>query len=257
MGIDFKNVDIFDFTKKIENARRTEITIIYKGKNITKEIHSQLTSCSQSDSINQLDTLELTLENRDMLWISSWMPQKGETLKATLTLKHWEKDLEIITHDMGLFYIDTVDFSGPPDVVNIKAISFDIASDIVDKKENKVWENVTYKTIFNEIAKKRNIKAICEISFNRKYQRIEQKLQSDFDFLKKLSEEAGINLKLFDNKIIAFEEEEYEKKEAKKIFFKNQLESYSFSTEDTDSYSSCTISYYNYKKKKIIEKMNF
>jgi len=42
-----------------------------------------------------------------MLWISSWMPQKGETLKATLTLKHWEKDLEIITHDMGLFYIDT------------------------------------------------------------------------------------------------------------------------------------------------------
>lgn len=254
MEIDFKNINVFDFTKENENARRTEITIIYEGKNITKEIHSQLTSCSQSDSINQLDTLELTLENRDMLWISSWMPQKGETLKATLTLKHWEKDLEIITHDMGLFFIDTVDFSGPPDVVNIKAISFDIASDIVDKKENKVWENVTYKTIFNEIAKKRNIKAICEISFNRKYQRIEQKLQSDFDFLKKLSEEAGINLKLFDNKIIAFEEEEYEKKEAKKIFFKNQLESYSFSTEDTDSYSSCTISYYNYKKKKKIEK---
>ena len=116
------------------------------------------------------------------------------------------------------------------------------------------YNSLTYKTIFNEIAKKRNIKAICEISFNRKYQRIEQKLQSDFDFLKKLSEEAGINLKLFDNKIIAFEEEEYEKKEAKKIFFKNQLESYSFSTEDTDSYSSCTISYYNYKKKKKIEK---
>ena len=41
MEIDFKNVDIFDFTKKIENARRTEITIIYEGKNITKEILSQ------------------------------------------------------------------------------------------------------------------------------------------------------------------------------------------------------------------------
>ena len=72
--------------------------------------------------------------------------------------------------------------------------------------------------------------------------------------MKKLSEEAGINLKLFDNKIIAFEEEEYEKKDIKKIFFKNQLESYSFSTEDTDSYSSCTISYYSYKNKKKIEK---
>ena len=96
MEIDLKNIDTFDFTKEVENARRTETTIFYEGKNITKEIHSQLTSCSQSDSINQLDTLELTLENRDMLWISSWMPQKGETLKALLTLKHWEKDLEII-----------------------------------------------------------------------------------------------------------------------------------------------------------------
>ena len=61
-------------------------------------------------------------------------------------------------------------------------------------------------------------------------------------------------MKLFDNKIIAFEEEEYEKKDVKKIFFKKQLESYSFSTEDTDSYSSCTISYYSYKNKKKIEK---
>jgi len=224
MEIDLKKIDTFDFTKEVENARRTEITIIYEGKNITKEIHSQLTSCSQSDSINQLDTLELTLENRDMLWISSWMPQKGETLKASLTLKHWEKDLEIITHDMGLFYIDTVDFSGPPDIVNIKAISFDIASDIVDKKENKVWENVTFKTILNEIANKRKIKAICDISFNRKYKRIEQKLQSDFDFLKKLSEEAGINLKLFDNKIIAFEEEYRILKALRKEFSAEDIE---------------------------------
>ena len=79
-------------------------------------------------------------------------------------------------------------FSGPPDVVNIKAISFDIASDIVDKKENKVWENVTYKTIFNEIAKKRNIKAICEISLIENIKEQNKSYNLTFDFLKKLSE---------------------------------------------------------------------
>ena len=36
MEIDLKNIDTFDFTKEVENARRTEITIFYEGKNITK-----------------------------------------------------------------------------------------------------------------------------------------------------------------------------------------------------------------------------
>lgn len=254
MNLDLKKIDFFDFFKVPFDGRRVSLSIFYEGKDITKEIHKQLIACSQSDSINQLDALELTLENRDMLWISSWIPQKGEKLRMFMILKNWEAEEEIVTHDMGAFYIDSVDFSGPPDVVNIKAISFDLSSDIVDKKENKVWENVTFKEIITEIGKKRDLKVVCDIDFNRKYKRLEQKLQSDFDFLKKLSEEAGINLKLFDDKIVAFEEEKYEKKEVKKSFSKNQLENYSFSTEDTDSYSSCTISYYNFKKKKKVEK---
>lgn len=97
-----------------------------------------------------------------------------------------------------------------------------------------MWENVDFKTIITEIAKNRKIELISDISFNRKYQRIEQKLQSDFDFLKSLCEEAGANLKLFNNKIVIFEEEKYEKREPKMTFNKSNIASYSFSTDDTD-----------------------
>lgn len=243
-----------DTVKNIKAARRASLIVFYEGKNISSEIHNQLISCSQNDSINDLDTLDLTLENRDGVWLSSWMPSKGEEIRILLQLENWGEIERIVAHDMGTFFIDTVDFSGPPDIVNIKAISYDINSDIVDKKENHVWENVDFKTILSDIAKNREIEYICDISFNRKYLRIEQKLQSDFDFLKKLCEEVGYNFKLFNKKIVVFEEEKYEKKEVKKVFTKNQLESYRFYTEDTDTYSSCTIRYYDYKLKKNVER---
>lgn len=242
------------FDKNISNSRKTSINIIYEGKNITKDLKDSLLSCSQSDSLNELDSLELSLENKEMLWMNSWYPKKGETLKVIQTLENWENEGVILQHDMGLFYIDTIDYSGPPDIVNIKAISFDLNSDIVDKKENKVWENVDFKTIVNEIGKNRNLEVFCDISFNRKYSRLEQKLQSDFDFLKTICEEIGIKFKLFNDKIVIFEEETYEKKDSKVTFYKEMLESYHFSTEDTDSYSSCTISYFDFRKKKKVEK---
>lgn len=243
--------------KNVKDSRKNRIEIFYEGKNITQNIHNQLLSCSQSDSINELDSLELTLENKEMYWLGSWFPQKGDILKTILILENWEIDGNIVVHDMGEFYIDSINFSGPPDVVNIRAISYDLNSDIVDKKENHVWENVDFKTIITEIAKNRKIELISDISFNRKYQRIEQKLQSDFDFLKSLCEEAGANLKLFNNKIVIFEEEKYEKREPKMTFNKSNIASYSFSTDDTDSYSSCTICYYDYKRKKKIERKFF
>lgn len=237
----------------MEKGRRLELNLVYESKNITREISENLLSCTQTDSINELDSLEISIENRDMLWLDSWLPLKGESIKIYLELENWENPGKV-QHDMGIFFIDSIDFSGPPDISNIKAISYNINSDIVDKRENKVWENVDFKTILKEIAKRRKIELILDINFNRKYKRLEQKLESDFNFIKKLCDEAGINFKLFNNKMVVFEEEKYEKKDIKATFNKDNLKSYSFSTDDTDSYSNCTISYYDYKKKKKIEK---
>lgn len=237
----------------MEKARRIKLNIEYEGKNITQEISKNLISCSQSDSLNALDSLDLTIENRDLLWLDSWLPNKGDSIKTFLELENWE-NIGKVQHNMGIFYVDSLELSGTPDTINIKAISYDINSDIVDKKENKVWENVDFKTILKEISKNRGIDLICDIDFNRKYKRLEQKLESDFNFIKKLCEEAGINFKLFNNKIIVFEEEKYEKKDAKITLTRKDLKNYRFSTDDNDSYSGCVISYYDYKTKKKIEK---
>lgn len=51
-----------------------------------------------------------------------------------------------------------------------------------------------------------------ESDFNRVYTRLEMKLESYFNFLKRITKEAGINVKLYNDRLILFEEEMYERK---------------------------------------------
>lgn len=60
----------------IGNTRRMELEIIYEGKDITKYISPDLIDFSQSDSLNEFDTINLTIQNRDMNWMKSWNPLK-------------------------------------------------------------------------------------------------------------------------------------------------------------------------------------
>ena len=84
--------------------------------------------------------------------------------------------------------------------------------------------------------------------------RKEEKLESHFNFLKRLGKEAGVIVKLYNDKLILFEEEIYEKKEARLTFTKEELKNYSFRTDDTDTYAGCKITYYdNYLGEKVEE----
>lgn len=51
----------------IKNAHRLELQIFYEEKNITTYIEKDLTDISHSDSLNEFDTLEITIQNRNLL----------------------------------------------------------------------------------------------------------------------------------------------------------------------------------------------
>lgn len=240
----------------VGNTRKIELQILYEGTNITKYIQKDLISFTQSDSLNEFDTIELAIQNREELWISSWAPLKGEKLEVKAYLFNWET-IGIIEIDIGTFYIDEVSYSGPPDVCNIKALSVDITSNLMDNKKNRVWENVTLEKIASDIAKECNLELIFEVDFKFEYKRAEARLESYFNFLKRLGKEAGILVKLYNDKLILLEESLYEEKEPVIYLSRNDLKSYSFETDDTDRYAGCKISYYDSNLGKKIEKSFF
>lgn len=240
-----------DLKKVIGEAREIKLEVFYEGKDISDYIHKDLINFSQSDSLNEFDTIELSLENRDRLWMNGWKPLKGEKIEAKAYLYNWENE-GIISIKIGTFYIDNISYSGPPDVVNIKAISVDITKDIMDSKKNRVWERVTIKRIAQDIAKACNLELIFESDFNRVYTRLEMKMESYFNFLKRITKEAGINVKLYNDRLILFEEEMYEKKKPVMTLSREDLKSYSFEEDDTDTYAGCKISFWDpYLEKKI------
>lgn len=240
----------------IKNARRLELQIFYEGKNITTYIEKDLTDISHSDSLNEFDTLEITIQNRDLLWMNNWTPLKGEKLEAKIILNNWEKQGQVEIN-VGTFYIDEISYSGPPDICTIRALSVDITSNIMDNKRHRVWESVTFEKITKDIALECNLELIFDVDFKFEYKRVEAKLETYFNFLKRLGKEAGILVKLYNDKLILIEESLYEKKEPIFSLNRNDVSSYSFTSDDTDTYAGCKISYYDSILAKKIEKSFF
>lgn len=230
----------------VENSRQLKLEVIYEGANITSYISNDIISFSYSDSFNEFDSIELTIENRDNRWLESWEPLKGEKIAANFILTNWENNKEVVL-TLGEFYIDDISYSGPPDIVNIKALSVDITSNIMDEKKSRVWENVTLEKIARDIAIENNLELLFLAEFNREFKRSEQKLESSFNYIKRISKEAGISVKIYSNKLILFEDEMYEKTNPVITLDKTNLFSYQLADDDTDTYSGCKITYFDSK----------
>lgn len=230
----------------VQDARRIELEVIYEGSNITSYISNDILSLTYSDSFNEFDSIDLSIENRDNRWLEGWSPLKGEKITINLLLTNWENN-GAVTITLGDFYIDDISYSGPPDIVNIKGLSFDITSSFMDEKKSRVWEKVTLEKIAQDIATENNLQLLFLVQFNREFNRIEQKLESSFNFLKKICKDSGVSIKLYTDKLVLFEEEKYEEQEPLVSFDKKDLFSYQISDDDTDTYSGCQITYFDSK----------
>lgn len=225
-------------------ARRSKITILCDHVDISLEINKNLRSFDISNSTNEIDSLEIELANINNFWISSWRPLKGLKLEALYTLINWDTEKETIMK-IGTFYIDSISFSGPPDVCKIKALSIPIESKLLDQNQSKVWLNTDLETIVKEIATDNGLELKYLVNFKREYVRIEQKLESQFNFLKKICNPIGLLVKIFDGKLIIFEEETIKNTEPSLVLTKGDILSYSLSDSDVDTYAGCEITWYD------------
>ena len=102
----------------------------------------------------------------------------------------------------GIFEIDEIEFSTPPDVLIVKAIATGITKSL--RQNNSVaYENKNLKQIANEIAKKHNLTLVGEIDDIR-VERITQNKQRDLTFLKTLAEQYGYIFKITDNQLVFY-----------------------------------------------------
>ena len=171
---------------------------------------------------------------------------KGAKIRAFIIQKNWNgtgKDRKL---DCGVFELDSIDFSGPPGKVSMKATSIPYSSTMRMQIKTKAWENVKLSTIANDLAGQNGMQCMYESSYDPLYTRKEQVKKTDLVFLQELCKSAGISLKVTSNTIVLFDAAEYEQKPpVLTISYGNSdITRASFGTSYTDTaYSSCHVAY--------------
>lgn len=258
-------------------AGRIRVQVTYNGKNISNDIAPYVKSFSYTDELSgEADDISLTLEDRDEIWQSDWMPIKGDTLDVSLISLYWQNSEETaIENRLGLFEIDEIELKKSPTEVTIKAVSIPDNTALRGVDKSRSWEKVSVRKIAEDIAKESELELYWDCDENPNIDRIEQTEQSDLSFLNKLCADNGLALKVNDKKIIIFDELKYEREESVAIFSKKPIEiqknesnsnektsgkqnfyryqNYSFSTSIRDVYKSCQVIYQQGKDKETID----
>lgn len=233
------------------NARRVAVRLTFEGADISADINKHLISLTYTDNEeDETDDLQLSIDDREGVWLGNWlnMPSaaKGAEISAVIIQKNWESDGKDRVLDCGVFQIDSVDGSGPPAKVTIKAGSIPYTSTIRTQKKTKAWEKIKLSAIANEIAGKNGMKCMFESAFDPFYNRKEQVQESDIVFLQRLCKAAGISLKVTAKMIVLFDASAYEQKDAVRKIKRGAADysKYSFGTSYHDAaYSSCRVKY--------------
>lgn len=238
-------------------ARRARIKILYDNKDISKDLAQYLKSFSYNDVISgQADDLSITLEDRTGLWKNDWIPEKGATLVVSIITQAWWKDTFSEEElPLGIFEIDEIEVGGPPEEVKIKAVSVPNNTSLRGVDRTRAWEKTKLSVIANDIAKEAGLSLFYDTYTDPLLDRSEQTEQSDLSFLMKLCNDAGLALKITDNKIVIFDEEKYEKNDIVMTITKGSdlIESYNFKSSTREIYSACHVKYQNSDTKNNIE----
>ena len=158
--------------------------------------------------------------------------------------------------DCGTFELDSVNCSGPPAVITIKATSLPVTARIRQTKKTRAWEKYYLNGIANEIAAKNGMVCLFTSSENPFYERMEQYQTSDIAFLKDLCHDAGCSLKATNKMLVIFDQADYESKPSVRTIKRGDgsYAQYKLMTSTADAqYTSCRVFYDDPTSGKCIE----
>lgn len=200
-----KNGDVI-----IIQARRTAINLLYQGKDISQDIAPYLLSFTFTDNAKgSADDISITLEDRSGTWLHDWTPSKGDIITASIIHTSGTKTQSL---PCGSFSIDQVEYSYPPAVMSIKAVSSSVKKSATQVKKSRAWENVTLREVCSDIAAGNGLALMMDTYADGLIERIDQIQQSDLDFLRELCADYGQAVKIQEGRVIVYDLEEYEAK---------------------------------------------
>lgn len=229
-------------------ARQSSVIVEYNGKDITKTITDYTEGFQYVDHASgTADTVTLKLNNRSGKWSAGWIPVQGDYVEPTIKLTNWTAEGDNRKYKCGYFLIDDLSFSGPPSVASVGGIATPIKTDFNVTEKSKTWKKTSVKGILQKICSDAGI----ELYFSGQdypVDELEQSNKTNQTFAFELCNSYNLAMKLYNRKMVVFDQTEYESKNASLKIDKTQLESWNIGKKMTRAYDGVSISYTDSKK---------
>ncbi len=233
-------------------ARYAQVVVSIGGVDISGDIAGSMESFTYTDQAHgKSDDVSLTLQDRDDLWKSGWMPDKGTEFTAKIKCCNWDGPGQNLTLPCGRYEIDDISIDGPPDKVTIKGVSAKISSTARSEKRSKAWENTTLQAVAAEIAGESQL-ALYYDGPSVSFKRIERRQASALEWLRQLCEKFGCNLKVGDYMMIVYSGKSGDAQAPGATFTRGQSDIIRHRLHDkgAKTYKACEVRYWDTVKKK-------
>lgn len=233
----------------MSQAMRSVIALKYNDVDIPINVTDECESFTFEDNAyGQADSIELTMDNRSGKWMKKWKPQDNDSISAWIKVQNWEEGKKDAKLFCGKFTIDEVVYSGFPEIAQIRGISIPINGGFNVTEKNKTWKKTTTKQILADIAKLAGIELVYEADIYS----IDETTQSgttDMEFAFSICEDYDLALKLYNNRMVVYDKDAYEKKKEAYTIAKDQIgDNYSIQEQIRTVHDSVKMQYTSNKK---------
>ena len=220
-----------------EIARQPAIRIMWNGKNVTEELSRFNASLTYTDKEEEAsDDISLSMDNGEALWSEDWYPQEGDTVEVFFGYAD-----KLVNG--GLFQVDELTLSGPPNMIDIKGLASFITK-ALQTRNNKAFEAQTLRQIAQFFCTKHGLKLIDESGSMLSQIYLERKTQedkTDLQFLAEIAKEYGFIFSVKGDKLVFTSYYALDNAEAIKDIDITQVGSYSLTEKTYDTYASGSI----------------
>ena len=192
------------------DPRRATVEVTYNGKDATIPLAPDLDSVKYTDvASGSSDDISFEINDKHRRWINGWFPQKGDRLTATIRMHNWEHDGKTAAISCGSFCVDDFSFKGGPIRLSLKGLAIPADSGFKTTKRTYTYEKTTLKEIGRKVASRAGITLYYEAS-EISIEKVAQDNEDDCSFYNSLVTRFGLALKVFNNRLVVFNEGTYE-----------------------------------------------
>lgn len=235
------------------DTRYSRLKISYDGKDISADLAPFVTSFSYNDQAHgKADDISVSLADRDGRFHSSWMPEKGAVINASIQCFNWFKAADSWSLPCGTFEIDEVGFHGPPDVVTFQAVSTAVSTSLRREQKTRFWENKTLKDVASSISGQHGLSLFYDGPAVL-YERIDQRGKSDLEFLQGEAEKQGFFLKVTAGRMVLVEGKGQDSQSPVLTLTRgtSAVATWDFKTKAEGIYTACQVDYFDPDKKEL------